>query len=149
MIQLDVYPCLFISDRLDDRQHIYNLAEKLLAEDMLLEEEVNTAEFLGVKHVCLKDCQISMMQCSLIDFIASALVLDSYWIKMKSSQAAQKLLVKDTNGALYMESFNYCTVVGMPLYLAGHSKPDNSYPIKYVLDTLSVLTDLIKWRWIR
>ncbi len=107
---------------------------------MLLEEEVNTAEFLGVKHVCLKDCQNSMLQCSLIDFIATALGLDSNGIKMKSSQAVQKFLVKDTNGALCMESFNYCTVVSMLLYLAGHSKPDNSYPIKYVLGTLSVLT---------
>ncbi|KAL7460733.1 hypothetical protein ACHAXS_001177 [Conticribra weissflogii] len=142
MEQSDLDPCLFISDKVicvvyvDDLlfwsmedQPIYDLAEALRNEDVLLEEEGDAAGFLGVKLTRLPDGRISMTQCGLIDRIITSLGLDGDGVKMKSTPAERKPLVKDSDGALCEEAFNYASVVGMLLYLAGHSRPDISYAV--------------------
>lgn len=130
MEQSDLDPCLFISEKVicvvygddflfwsTDKKYIYNLAEALRKEDVLLEEEGNAARFLGVKLTQLIDRHISMTQCGLINQIITALGLDGNGVKMKSTPADQKPLIKDANG------------VGMLAYLAGHSRPDISYAV--------------------
>ncbi len=105
------------------------MAKALRKEDVLLEEEGDAAGFLGVKLLRLDNGRISMMQCGLIDRIITALGLDGDGVKMKSTPANRKPLVKDADRTPCEEAFNYASVVGMLLYLAGHSRPDILYAV--------------------
>ena len=47
----------------------------------------------------------------------------------KATPAEGKPLVKDEDGLDAKREFNYSSVVGMLLYLAGHSRPDIAYAV--------------------
>jgi hypothetical protein len=50
----------------------------------------------------------------------------------KGTPAKQKPLVKDENGEPQQDIFNYARIVGMLLYLSGHTRPDLAYSISQV-----------------
>jgi hypothetical protein len=51
---------------------------------------------------------------------------------MKGTPAEQKPLVKDENGEPQQDTVNYASVVGMLLYLLGHTRTDLAYSISQV-----------------
>ena len=55
--------------------------------------------------------------------------LDSGISKAKWTPAESKPLVKDEDGEPISGDFNYISVVGMLLYLSGHSRPDITYAV--------------------
>lgn len=142
MTQSEFNPCLFISDTVicvvyvdnllfwsAEESHINSLGEELRTLGVLLEEEGNAAGFLGVQLTHLADGRISMTQCGLIERIITVLGMDEPGVKMKATLAERKPLVKDSDGAASEASFNYASVVGMLLYLTGHSRPDIAYAV--------------------
>jgi hypothetical protein len=137
--QLD--PCLFIGSRVicivyvDDllfwnskEEYIYKFGERLRSKEVELEEEDDAAGFLGVQlHPDETTCHIHMTQEGLTKRIIEALGLDMDQTNAKETPAERKPLVKDENGKPQQDSFNYASVVGMLLYLSGHTRPDLAY----------------------
>eukprot|EP00984_Skeletonema_dohrnii_P014730 scaffold6241_cov78-Skeletonema_dohrnii-CCMP3373.AAC.4 len=95
---------------------------------LLLEKEGDAAGFLGVD-LKKENGQIVMTQTGLIDRIISALGLEGGDIRPKLTPAEHKPLVRDTDGIPAEGAFSYSSVVGMLLYLAGHSRPDLAYSV--------------------
>ena len=50
----------------------------------------------------------------------------------KSTLYSKAPLTKDVDGDPCSESFTYASIVGMLLYLSGHSRPDISYSVSQV-----------------
>ena len=95
---------------------------------MDLEEEDDAAEFLGVKlNKDAKTGQMVMTQEGLIDRIIQALGLDVNNSKPRNTPCLKTLLTKDLKGDSPQEQFSYPSVIGMLLYLSGHTCPDISY----------------------
>jgi len=55
--------------------------------------------------------------------------LDDGYARGKHTPAETKPLVKDEDGAAASEGFSYSSVVGMLLYLSGHTRPDITYAV--------------------
>ena len=139
-------PCLFIGAKVicivyvDDllfwspkEEFIDDLGEKLRAEEIELEEEGDAAGFLGVQ--LRRDettGHIHMTQEGLTKRIIEALGLDMDLSNAKSTPAERKPLIKDEDGPLQQDTFNYASVVGMLLYLSGHTRPDLTYSVSQV-----------------
>jgi hypothetical protein len=70
-----------------------------------------------------------MKQTGLIDRVIEALGLDTKLATNKWTPAEAKPLTKDEDGEGPQGSFSYASVVGMLLYLAGHSRPDITYAV--------------------
>ena len=68
-----------------------------------------------------------MTQTGLIDRIISAMGLDD--ANTKETPAVSATLPKDTDGEECNTEFNYASVLGMLLYLQGHSRPDISFAV--------------------
>lgn len=127
-----VISVIYVDDLLfwsTEEQHILDVADLLRENGVLLEEEGDAAGFLGVKLTRLSDGRIAMTQCGLTDRVIAALGLHGDGVKMKSTPADRKPLVKDEHGPPSEESFSYASVVGMLLYLAGHTRPDITYAV--------------------
>jgi hypothetical protein len=73
-----------------------------------------------------------MTQEGLIKRIIEALDLDMDQTNAKGTPAECKPLVKDENGKPQQDTFNYVSVVGMLLYLLGHTRPDLAYSVSQV-----------------
>ena len=58
-----------------------------------------------------------------------SLGLDSILSRLKWTPTEAKSLVKDVNGEPVQEEFSYIGIVGMPLYLAGHTCPAIAYVV--------------------
>ena len=143
MQQSDLDHCLFIGEKVicvvyvDDllfwsteEDHIVSLAEALRLEGVDLEEEGDAAGFLGVKLEREQDTgRIRMTQTGLIDRVITALGLDEISVKMKTAPAERRPLIKDADGDPSSESFSYASIVGMMLYLSGHTCPDLVYAV--------------------
>ena len=141
--QSELDPCLFVGTKVicvvyvDDllfwstsEKHIQALAVELRAEGVELEEEGDAAGFLGVKLTRQdKSGQISLTQIGLIDRIIESLGLQGDTVNPKSTPAERKPLTKDSDGTPWDASFSYASVVGMLLYLAGHTRPDIAYAV--------------------
>jgi hypothetical protein len=69
-----------------------------------------------------------MKQHGLIKHIIKALGLDD-GAKGKFTPSESKPLVKDVNGNLASRAFSYSSVVGMLLYLSGHTRPDITFAV--------------------
>lgn len=92
-----------------------------------IKKENDVAGFLGVDIQKNDSGSITMTQTGLIDRIISALGLDE--ANNKETPAKLGTLPKDENGSQCNAGFNYASVVGMLLYLEGHTRPDISFAV--------------------
>jgi hypothetical protein len=135
-------PCLFIGDKVmavafvDDilfwakeEAHINELGVKLREQGLLLEQEDDAAGYLGVKMTKTNDGHIEMTQTGLIDRVVEALGLDTKLSTSKWTPAEATPLTRDQDGEPPQGSFSYSSVVGMLLYLSGHTRPDIAYAV--------------------
>jgi hypothetical protein len=113
-----------------DVANIDRVAMELCKLGVLLEQEDDAAGFLGVKME--RDSStglLEMKQTGLIGRVVEALGLDDGYARVKHTPAETKPLVKDADGAPSVEGFSYSSVVGMLLYLSGHTRPDIAYAV--------------------
>ena len=151
--QSDFDPCLFIGDTVIavcfvddilfwsvDEKDIHKKAIALRHQGVLLEEEEDAAGFLGVQIQKNEDGFTELKQEGLIDLIVEALGLQD--ANPKFTPAEGTPLVRDTDGEAFPETFNYASVIGMLLYLAGHSRPDVAYAVLIALLVTCSLLEL-------
>ena len=135
-------PCLFVGDKVlaiacvddilfwvKDEDDIYEFGEKIRAQGLLLEQEDDAAGFLGVRLTKNEAGLIEMKQTGLIDRVIETLGLDQKVSMSKATPAKSTPLVRDEDGELPHGDFSYSSVVGMLLYLSGHTRPDISYTV--------------------
>eukprot|EP00978_Attheya_sp_CCMP212_P017705 scaffold47492_cov71-Attheya_sp.AAC.1 len=137
-------PCLFISDKVLVVTWVDNLLiylpnddwiNELLKEwnnvDLEIVREGDTAGFLGVDIQCdTKTGTVEMDQSGLINRIIQALGLEDAECRKVQTPAEYGALVKHPEGeSSTTKTFNYGRVVGMLLYLAGHSSPDITFAV--------------------
>ena len=67
--------------------------------------------------------------CFLIERVVEALGLDDGYAQGNHTPAETKPLIKDLDGTPAAEGFSYSSVVGMLLYLSGHTSPDIAYAV--------------------
>ena len=72
---------------------------------------------------------IEMKQTGLINRVIKALGLDDRYAKGKYTPAKAKPLVKDEDGEALNGVFSYASVVGMLLYLSGHTRLNIAYTV--------------------
>ena len=146
MRQSELDPCLFIGDTCvavmyvddillwsTDEKHIYSLGTQLRKCGVDLEEEDDAAGFLGVKLTKVPETgQMIMTQEGLINRIIEALGLDVDKSTPRNTPCLKAPLTKDLEGDPASGSFSYASVVGMLLYLSGHSRPDIAYSVSQV-----------------
>ena len=135
-------PCLFVGEKVicvvyvddlifwsKDTVAINDSAMQLRELGVDLEQEDDAAGFLGV--TLERDPETSLLemkQTGLIKRIIEALGLDD-GAKGKFTPSESKPLVKDINGDLASGAFSYSSVVGMLLYLSGHTRPDITFAV--------------------
>ena len=143
MPQSKLDPCLFVGEKVicvcfvddllfwaRDAEDIHKLAIRLREQGVDLEQEDDAAGFLGVRLERNNETNLlEMKQTGLIERIIEALGLDVGTVNGKATPAEGRPLVKDENGLDAKREFNYASVVGMLLYLAGHSRPDIAYAV--------------------
>ena len=143
--QSNLDPCLFIGDTVIDilyvddvlmwstkDQDMTDLGILLNKNGVDIEEENDAAGFLGVKLTKTADGSMAMTQDGLIDRIIEAIGLHPDHITPKSTPGLKAPLTKDLDGDPCSESFAYSSLVGMLLYLAGHTRPYISYSVSKV-----------------
>jgi hypothetical protein len=129
----DVMCIVYVDDLIfwsRDVANIDRVAMELCKLGVLLEQEDDAAGFLGVK--LERDSStglLEMTQTGLIGRVVEALGLDDGYARVKHTPAETKPLVKDADGAPSVEGFSYSSVVGMLLYLSGHTRPDIAYAV--------------------
>jgi hypothetical protein len=93
-------------------------------------QEDDAAGFLGVKMECDSNTGLlEMKQTGLIERVVEALGLDDGYAQGEHTLAETKPLIKDEDGVAAAEGFSYSSVVGMLLYLSGHTQPDITYVV--------------------
>jgi hypothetical protein len=110
---------LLIYSRTD--KPIDSLIEKLKADKIWICKEDSAAGFLGVDMKELPDGTLSFTQ--------TALGLHSSYSTKKDTPAEPTPLPKDANGEPADPTIHYASVIGMLLYLAGHSRPDIAFAV--------------------
>jgi hypothetical protein len=135
-------PCLFVGKKVicvvyvddlifwsKDTVAINDSAMQLRELGVDLEQEDDATGFLGV--TLERDPETSLLemkQTGQIKRIIEALGLDD-GAKGKFTPSESKPLVKDVNGELASGAFSYSSVVGMLLYLSGHTRPDITFAV--------------------
>ena len=113
-----------------DLANIDRVALELCKLGVALEQEDDTVGFLGAEFEHDKTTGlIEMKQTGLIKRVIEALGLDDGYAKGKYTPAEAKPLVKYEDGEAANEGFSYASVVGMLLYLSGHTRPDITYAV--------------------
>ena len=142
-VQSKMDPCLFIGKKwmaiiyVDDIyiwsvavNDIHDKAMKLREKGVDLEQEDDAAGFMGITLVCDETTGLmEMKQVGLIDCVIETLVLDNGMAKGKSTPDKSTPLVKNTDGEAACGSFSYSSIVGMLLYLSGHTRLDIAYAV--------------------
>ncbi len=104
-----------------DVANIDRVAMELCKLRIALEQEDDAAGFLRVKMECNSNTGLlEMKQTGLIERVVEALGLDVGYARGKHTPAETKPLVKDEDGVAAAKGFS-CSVVGMLLYLSGHT----------------------------
>ena len=146
MEQSNLDPCLFIGEKVicvmyvdamlfwaKDASDINALAIRLRDVGVYLEEEGDASGFLGVQmERDPKTGLIEMKQEGPIHRVLEALGLEIGTVNEKATPSEGRPLVKDLNGEPSVGTFSYISVVGMLLYLAGHTRPDIAYTARYM-----------------
>ena len=110
-----------------DESKINKLMDDLKKAGATIKNEDDVAGFLGVDIKRNENGAITMTQAGLTDRIIAAMSLID--ANHKESPARSGTLPKNENGTKCNEDFNYASVVGMLLYLEGHTRPDISFAI--------------------
>ena len=145
LVQSKMYPCLFIGKKVMDIisveyilfwavnvNGIHEIAMKLRKQGVDLEQEDDAADFLGV--TLGRDETTGLMemkQVGLIDRLVETLGLNDGMAKGKFTPAESTPLMKNSDGEAPSGSFSYSSVVGMLLYLSGHTPPDIAYAVNF------------------
>jgi hypothetical protein len=109
---------------------LHNLVMQLRELGVDLEQEDDAAGFLGVRLERVEGTNLlEMKQTGLIDRVIETLGLDVGTVNGKATPAERAPLVKDEDGPIASGDFSYSSVVGMLLYLSGHSRPDIAYAV--------------------
>ena len=157
--QSEFDPCLFIGETVIavafvddilfwsvDEKDIHEKALALRNQGVLLEEEEDAAGFLGVDIQKNEDGLTELKQEGLINRIVEALGLQDSAVKYTPAEGTP--LVRDTDGEPFPQTFNYASVIGMLLYLAGHSRPDIAYAVnmaaRYMFSPRSIHEKAVK-----
>ena len=98
-----------------------------LKDELLLERESHMAGFLGLHIDRSKEVKVVLPQTGLIDRILS--VMDMQDCNHKFTPTDKISVGKDVDGDPCMEEYEYCSVVGMMLYLAGSTRPDIAFAV--------------------
>ena len=116
--------CIFYSKEMGKIQQIIDS----LKNEFLLEKEEDMAGFLGLDISHSKDGKtITLTQMGLINRILKACGMEDS--NPKSTPAEITPIGKDLDGDPCKEKWDYRSIVGMMLYLAGTSRPDISYSV--------------------
>lgn len=102
------------------------MLQELQKEELHFSREENVAGFLGVELKSKDDGTIEMRQTGLIDNIIAAMQLEDANSK---ETPAECVLCKDENGEPFEENFSYQSIIGMLLYLQGHTRPELSFAV--------------------
>ena len=70
---------------------------------------------------------------------------DDGYAKGKFTPAKAKPLVKDEDGEAVNGVFSYASVVGMLLYLSGHTRPDIAYAVNCCARYMLLPSTLMIW----
>ena len=141
--QSEFDPCLFVGEEVicivyvDDLifwskqdDDIHDVAMNLRELGVDLEQENDAAGFLGVTlERDEKTGLLEMKQTGLIQRVIEAVGLDDGMAKGKFTPSELSPLVKDADGEPAGGMFSYSSVVGMLLYLSGHTRPDIAYAV--------------------
>jgi hypothetical protein len=138
-------PCLFVSDAViaivyvddilffsKDDNEINRVINNLASRDVQIRREGSAEGFLGVDIARIDKGpihQIKLTQSGLTKRIVEALGLCSTNSTAISTPAEAAPLPKDVDGAPSSGNFNYAAVIGMMLYLSGHSRPDIAFAV--------------------
>jgi transposase InsO family protein len=96
--------------------------------NILIRREGDAEGFLGVSIVKEKSSLV-LTQSGLTERIVKALGLCSSYSTAVRTPAELSPLPKDADGEPAVGNFNYAAVVGMLLYLSGHSRPDIAFAV--------------------
>ena len=134
-------PCLFLSEKIivivyvDDlliygrmNADIDDFIEQMKDEEITLRREGTAEGYLGV-NIARDGNKTTLTQTGLTQRIILALGLDSKYSNPCATPAENAALPWDVDGEPATGSFNYAAVVGMMLYLTGHSRPDCAFAV--------------------
>jgi hypothetical protein len=99
-----------------------------LKDEFLLEREEDMAGFLGINITRDKNNDsLTLTQTGLIERILTAMEMED--CNTKYTPADKEPLCKDIDGDPCSENWEYRSIVGMMLYLAGSTRPDIAYVV--------------------
>jgi hypothetical protein len=132
-------PCLFFSKTLiviiyvddiliycKDEAEIDDFINRMRSEDVALHKEGTADGYLGVD-IHREGTKITLTQSGLTKRIIKALGLDSKYSTSCDTPAEKAPLPRDVDGPPASGTLNYASIIGMLLYLTGHSRLDCSF----------------------
>ena len=107
---------------------IEDFIKRMKDEDVTLRREGTVESYLGV-HTERDGNKTILTQSGLTQRVIEALGLGSSYSTSCSTPAEQAALPRGADGVPVTGSFNYAAVVGMLLYLTGHSRPNCAFAV--------------------